>query len=708
MKKWFISFFTIIICIFFGKTFYDIRPNYELINEIEKNIKKYQFFDTNNRSINITQQNKFNLYNQVNLFDMNKKFIEILLLSEDKNFYQHDGIDWVARFKGLYLNIKNFKIKMGASTISEQVIRILYPRKRNLWSKWIEGIESQELEKHFNKDKILEFYINQSPFSNNIRGFESASRYYFDRSFQSLSLKEMIFLIINIRAPSGLDFYKNKDFSRIENYMRIFGKKLYKMHVIDSLEFIEIQNQTLHFKKNILNIEANHFLNFIKNNISTNYLSDKKILTTLDLNLQHYANNLLYNTIKRFSTNGYNVKNGAILIVKRNNMDVLSYNSISLNKEIDGEIDGVQTLRHPASTLKPFLYSLALDKKLTLASKIADKPLSQNLNHGIHEFFNASHKFYGEVTVREALANSLNIPAIRTLNFVGVQNFYSLLMDLGFKNLRYNYHYYNLGLALGAFESNLLELIEADGVLANNGVFQKINFIKNKKNPQKQTILSNESISLVTLVLSDRLSRRLEFSRDSILNLPMKVAVKTGTSNDFKDSWAIGYNGDYIVGIWLGNFDYESMNMMSGAIGPGSILRNIFNELYKYHDIENNITISDKIYKKNIGNYEEYFNLQNNSEEIKYLSDMNDNAKLIVQPSNGMEILINPRIPITSQKIKLIAENININDEISWFLDKEILNNDMLQLSYGRHSLLLKVVSSDGNITSDKINFICK
>jgi penicillin-binding protein 1C len=708
MKKWIILFFIIIISVFLGKTFYDIKPTYKIIYDIEKNIEKYQFFDKNEQPINITYQNKFNIYHQINIYDVKKKFIEILLFSEDKNFYSHNGVDWFARLKALYLNSKNFKVKMGASTISEQVIRIIYPRKRNLWSKWIEGIESRELEKHFDKKKILEFYINQIPFSNNIRGFELASKYYFNRSFSSLSLKEIIFLIINIRAPSNFDFYKNKNFSKVEKHIEILAKKLYENHIINDIEFKEIKNQKLLFKKNNLNIEANHFVNFIKKNLSLNDLISNKIVTTLDLNLQNYVNNLLNTSIQRFNRNGYNVKNGAALIIKKDNMDILSYNSISLNKKKDGEIDGVQILRQPASTLKPFLYSLALDKKLTLASKIEDRPISQYLNRGVHEFFNASRKFYGEVTVREALANSLNIPAIQTLNFVGIENFYSLLFQLGFKNLKYNYDYYNLGLAIGAFESNLLELIEAYGVLANNGIFQNVNFIRNKKNTEKLTNLSSESISLVSLVLSDKLSRRLEFSRDSILNLPMKVAVKTGTSNDFKDSWAIGYNGDYIIGVWLGNFNYESMNLMSGSIGPGLILRNIFNELYKYHDTSNNLNISNKIYKKNIGNKEEYFDLKNQKIESINISSNQNKQKRIIQPFNNMEILINPRIPLKSQKIKLIAENIEKDDLISWELDGKILKDNQLQLSYGKHSLLLKVVNSDGNITFNRISFICK
>ena len=401
------------------------------------------------------------------------------------------------------------------------------------------------------------------------------------------------------------------------------------------------------------------------------------------------------------------MKNGAVLIVKRENMDVMSYNSFSLREDKDGEIDGVQALRQPASTLKPFLYSMALDKKLTLASKIDDQPISQNLNRGTHEFFNASHRFYGEVTVRNALANSLNIPAIKTLNFVGVQNFYSLLLDLGFHSIRYNYDYYNLGLAIGALEANLFQLVQAYGVLANDGVFQNINFIKNKRNTSKQIALTSESISLVNLVLSDKLSRRLEFSRDSILNLPVKVAVKTGTSNDFKDSWAIGYNGDYVVGVWLGNFDYQSMNAMSGAVGPGMILRNIFDELYKYHDVKNNLKISDKIYKKNVGNYDEYFIKRKNQIEISHLQNLS-NKKRIMQPSDGVEILMNPRISLSSQKIKLIAENIEKNDKITWKLNGNTLNESLLPISYGRHSLLLKVVDDDGKIYFDEVNFICK
>ncbi len=243
--------------------------------------------------------------------------------------------------------------------------------------------------------------------------------------------------------------------------------------------------------------------------------------------------------------------------------------------------------------------------------------------------------------------------------------------------------------------------------MANRGVLQNFSFIKNASEEKNMHhIFRPETTDLITLVLSDKLSRRLEFSRDSILNLQQKVAVKTGTSTDYKDSWAIGYNKDYVVGVWLGNLNYQSMNGASGAIGAGIILRNIFDELYKFHNPSEIGQLSDKIVKKNIDGYEEYF-ARNNNFEVKKLF-LSENRRRIMQPTNNLEILLNPKIPSQHQKLQLIAENLASDDRVSWFFDGLEIENDFVQLDYGYHSLLLKVADKDGNMFFDKVDFACK
>ena len=242
MKK--IALFSLsLFFVFLVSTIFSIKFDYKLFNELDNNIIKYQFLDRNNKPINKTYQNKFNLSNNINIYTTNKRFIQFLIFSEDKNFYNHSGVDWLGRVKALYLNARSMRAKMGASTISEQVTRILHRRKRNLWSKWIEGIEANLLERNVSKNAILEFYINQVPFANNIRGFELAARYYFDRSLDSLSLKEMLFLIVNIRAPSDFNAYKNANFVTINRYINILAQRLYESNLIHRWNWMKLSTK---------------------------------------------------------------------------------------------------------------------------------------------------------------------------------------------------------------------------------------------------------------------------------------------------------------------------------------------------------------------------------------------------------------------------------------------------------------------------------
>ena len=693
-----------VISILFIFTLLELQPTYQNIQNIKKNSSYVLVLDSQNKPLNLSYQNRFNIFNNITYEKIPEKLKKILIFSEDKKFYEHSGVDWLSRLNAFFLNVKNAKIKRGASTITEQVVKIIHRRNRNLWSKWLEGWEAFILEKSMSKNEILEFYMNQVPFASNRLGFQQSSNFYFDKTINNLSLKEILFLVINLQSPSTYNPHRNQNSDFVEQKVLKLANNLYKSELITELELLSIHKEKLKFKQNNLNTDNKHFLiNIKKNSKSINKLVVK---TSLNLSLQSHVNNLLKTTLKYFDKQNYNVKNAAALVLNRKNMQVISYNSISLQSEIDGDIDSVLVVRQPASTLKPFLYGLALQNGFSLSSKVVDEPISQPILLGKHDFFNASHKFYGEISFREALANSLNVPALKVINVLGVEKFFTLLRNLGFSNLKNEPNYYNLGLAIGATEANLFELIEAYSVLANHGTHKGVKlFQDDNKSPEKE-IFSSQIASLITTVLSDRISRRIEFSRDSILNFPSKTAVKTGTSTDYKDAWALGYDDDYVVGVWLGNLDYQSMNQMSGALGAGLILRNIFNEIHKKENSKPS-AISKNLVKKNINDIDEYFS-ENASSKVVNVEDLSKNTKLkISYPFNNSEFSFDPHVNSSDQKLFFKSQNLSNFRNVKWMINEVQLKNQFWEIRKGRHVLTLQGEDTSGKLSKDSVTFFC-
>ncbi len=681
-------------------TFLNMESIEKLISEIDSQVVKRRALDSQGIPLNSTYQNNWNFFNKIELKDLNPLLKAIIIFSEDKNFYQHKGLDWLARFNAAALNVRSMKKKRGASTISEQVVRIVYPRRRTIWSRWMEGWEAISLEKKISKSAILEFYVNQVPFSSNRRGFVEAAEFYFDRDISNLNLKEMLFLVININSPSFLNPYRNPNSKKFyEKKIMSLADRLLVAGIIDSSQFDEVIRTQLAFSQKNNYLDNRHFLNFIKDKRNG---ESKFIRTRLDSELQWYINKITTNHLKYLDGNGYNVKNAGVLVIDRNNMRIISYNSITLDPEKFGDIDCVQTSRKSGSTLKPFLYAMGLENGLTLASTIRDEPMSQVISSGIHDFLNASHKFYGDVSLREALANSLNIPSIKLLNFVGIRAFYDLLTEnLGFHSIKNIANSYNLGLAVGAAEVTLFELVQASAVFANKGVFREIE--SSESRPRR--VFDEKTVSLINSVLFDKLGRRFEFTRDSIFNFNENIAVKTGTSTNFKDAWVVGYSDDYVVGIWFGNLDYSSMNFVSGAMGPGIVLRGIFSRLNREGELKA-LKIDRNLIKRRVDNYEEYFVNDDGSRSAR-LEDLIGCDLNLKTPLNGSQILIDPRIPLDDQKLHLDFSFSSKYKLESVEIDSEKVNDMLWSLKRGKHKLVLRFTDQNGNFVERDSIFFC-
>jgi membrane carboxypeptidase/penicillin-binding protein PbpC len=560
-------------------------------------VRKVQVTDRNYQPLTVTYQNRWNLHDHIPLHDIPQFLQQAFVVSEDQRFYRHKGVDWAARLHAIYQNIKVLDSIRGASTISEQVIRMWYPRPRTLWSRWLEGIEAGRLEKEFSKNEIFEFYLNQVPYAGRRRGVVQAARLFFDRDPDTLSTAEMLALVVMVRAPSRLDVRRNPD--RLFKSIEQLADRLLEFGVLDQRH---------------------------------------EILAW--------------------------VNSGACL-------DEVS----------PSWIDAVTTPRQPGSTLKPFLYALALEKGWTAATLVDDSPLSESVGRGLHAYQNYSRIHYGMLRVRQALGNSLNIPALRAARFVGVDALLACLQELGVQSLQQHPDYYGDGLALGNGEITLLELVQAYTVLARQGIYRPLKYLLADVSRREETrrVFSAETASLIGNILSDPTARRLEFGNGSLLRFPIQTAVKTGTFSDYRDAWALGFNHRFTVGVWIGNLDHLATDGITGANGATLVLRSVLAELNR-HQNSRPLYLSPRLVKTEIcrqtglqadghcASLSEWFVP---GTEPKTIAAPTKELKPVYlrYPTQGMQLAMDPRMPDDQEAFVFRLANLPQRTPVDWYVD---------------------------------------
>lgn len=537
------------------------------------------FLDRDGKRLQRVNSTGFNTSDIAALYELPPLFLKALILAEDKHFFSHNGVDWKARFAAMMQNLHHHRITRGASTITEQVVRMLHPRKRTYWTKWIEGLEAMELEKRFSKTQILHFYINQVPYAANKRGIKQAALYYFNRDITTLNEKELLTLVVLIRSPKWYD--PKRHLKHLEKQVNQLAFELYKNNQIDKelLKRIESQKLSKHLPKK--GIVCNHFLDFVTTQLGQT--KQKLVHTTLDSELQQFLQDNLNHQLERMQSK--NVHNGAIIVIDHVTNEVLAWVVAfegKKNKPFNA-YDAVRIARQPGSSLKPFVYALALQKGWEASTLIEDAPLQEGVGIGSHEYHNYSNRYYGLITLRQALGNSLNIPAIKTIQYVGVEPFLSFLKSCGITTLQQHPNYYGDGIALGNSEVTLYELARAYSVLGRMGIYKDIKVYEAQGIIQKNSkrVLPEKIASVLADILSDPAARQKEFGRYSILNLTHQTAIKTGTSTDYRDAWCMGFDDRYTVGVWFGNLDAKSMKKVTGSSGPAHILKSAFAYLTK-------------------------------------------------------------------------------------------------------------------------------
>ena len=639
-----------------------------------------RYVDRRGELLSVTYENQWNLHDRIPLHEIPEILTEAFVTAEDKRFYSHQGVDGYARFHAAWTNLTSLRAVRGASTITEQVVRMIHPRPRTLWSRWIEGFEAMRLERSFEKAEILEFYLNQVPYARMRRGVRQAAREYFDRDLDTLSPKETLALAVLVRSPSRLDLKKGTE--AIEKPVQRLAARLHARGVLSDLELWRIEEEPLRVTPSELRIDAAHFVARIPDD------GGASVVTTLDGSLQRRAQQLLDRQIASLVDRG--VTDGAVLVVDHETDEILVWaNGGGFTQEEGGQIDMVTVPRQPGSTLKPFAYALALERGWTAATVLVDEPIAEAVGNGLHNFRNYSRHYYGPIRLREALGNSLNVPAIKTIQFTGRVELFELLGELGVSSLTEHPDFYGDGLALGNGELSLYELVSAYTVLARGGVRRPL---KGKSEGgvgrEEHRVLSVETSSLIADILSDPEARALEFGRSSVLTLPLQTAVKTGTSSDYRDAWTVGFTHRYTVGVWMGNLDRKPMHEVTGSIGPALVFRALLAELHRNREGKplylsrklRQIAIcreSGALPSESCPRAMEWFRPETGPEALCPLHSgglVTAAARRevrVAQPSPGLHLALDPRIPDELERFALELEGLPKGARVEWWIDDE-------------------------------------
>lgn len=562
----------------------ELRPLPAVLAPPHAPIKKVQLLDREGAALSVTYANGWNTNDQTALYAVPELMQRAFVLSEDKRFFDHNGVDWRARAHALLVNVRGARVLRGASTISEQVVRILHPRRRSVWARIVEGIEAQQLERRFPKNEILEFYLNQVPYGRQLRGVVQAARGYFDRDLSTLSPKEVIALVVMVRAPGRLDPFKASldAVAGIEVRTQELADRLLRHGVISTADAAEITAMPLEFRPHAVGVHAEHFVQFAHSLVGAHVAS--RMRTSLDGELQQLVERLLNERVRELRSRG--VTDGAVLVLDNLSGEVLAWvNAGSFSATQAGsQIDAVRARRQPGSALKPFVYALALERGWSASTVLHDTPLFEPVGTGLHAFRNYSRIHYGPIRLREALGNSLNVPAIRAAQFVGRQELLRTLQMLGMKGLTQHSDFYGDGLALGDAEVSLLELVQGYAALARGGELRALRVFAGGSAPAGEEepptrVFSPQTAAIIADILADPSARRREFGSSALLRFPLPTAVKTGTSSDYRDAWALGFTHRFTVGVWMGDLNRTAMKEVSGSVGPALVLRAVFHEL---------------------------------------------------------------------------------------------------------------------------------
>lgn len=511
----------------------------------------------------------------VALKEISPMLVKAVLQSEDRHFYEHAGVDWKAVGAAAVGRLFGAKGR-GASTVSMQLAVMVKsdgkPKgRKSLEQKWEQLGAARALEKSWKKDEILEAYLNLVTFRGELQGIAAASRGLFDKEPSGLDEREACLLAALIRSPNALP-------TDVARRATALARSLSPKTDQGSLSQFILATLNRPYKVRPRVALAPHLARrltvaggFGGKSVPS---ASRKIATTLDLRLQLFAQTTLQQQLSALQ--GRNVGEGAVIVVDNDSGNVLAY----VGSAGSSQVDGIIARRQAGSTLKPFLYGLAIERRLlTAASILDDSPLHIPTDRGQYVPHDYDHRSRGPVSVRTALSSSLNIPAVRTQLLTGTEAFAERLRRTGFALAR-PAEFYGFSLALGTADVSLQELTNAYRTLARGGLWSELRLTPGAA-AKTRRVMTAESAHIIADILADRSSRSITFGFDNPLTTRFWSAVKTGTSKDMRDNWCIGFSRRYTVGVWVGNFGGEPMWNVSGVSGAAPVWLELMNRLHR-------------------------------------------------------------------------------------------------------------------------------
>lgn len=629
-----------------------------------------------------------------------------LVLSEDKRFYEHSGVDWQAVTAAAWANLWNTRTR-GASTLTMQLAGLLDEDLRrgsdgrSVVQKLGQTFSAQSLERQWRKDQILEAYLNLVPFRGELVGIEALSQTLFGKAAHGLNHLEAAMAVALVRAPNAKE--------------RQVAQR--SCQVLKSLE-VQPDCETLSLFVSAALARRDYAADegiapHVARQVAKQRAQSRSIATTLSAPLQRFAVQTLHTHLRELA--GRNVQDGALVVLDNASGEVRAWVGSSGTLSQAEQVDAVTALRQPGSTLKPFLYAQALaEKRITAGSLLEDSSAQIQTSGGLYIPQNYDRHFKGWVSTRTSLGASLNVPAVRTLIMVGPDAFQKQLRRLGLP-LKHSGDHYGISLALGSAEVSLLDLSNAYRTLANGGRNSPTTLLRAvKASPQTapaagaMPALDARAAFIVSDIMSDPVARARTFGTDSVLATRYWTAVKTGTSKDMRDNWAVGYSQHYTVGVWVGNASGAPMWDVSGTTGAAPIWAAVMNFLHAQQSSQPPKPPPGMVHQrvKFEGNQteatrEEWFIA--GTEQATFATASQNKSALanvarITSPTDGSIIALDPDIPPQRQRLTLQAQG----HKLRWLLDGKPLaqGNQALWLPWpGRHTL--QITDAKGKVLDE-------
>ncbi|WP_428312043.1 penicillin-binding protein 1C [Hydrocarboniphaga sp.] len=584
------------------------------------------------------------------LSQISPALVSAVIAAEDHRFREHRGVDVRAVIGALRDRLRG-QARRGASTITMQLAAQLDTslssrrERRDLLQKLRQMRAARAIERSWSKDQILEAYLNLAGFRGESQGIAAAASALFGKHADGLTDAEARTLVALLPSPAAsatVVAQRSCAIAGLSGDACDAQRRVALQALSRTPTAISGDDLAPHLARRLLRKPG------------------EQVISTLDARTQRLALHALRAQLA--SLQNERVRDGAAVVVDNASGDVLAYVGSAGPASRAGQVDGARALRQAGSTLKPFLYSLAIEHRwLTAASLLDDAPVALEAGPGLYLPQNYEHDFKGLVSVRTALAGSLNIPAVRTLLLSGVDRFRERLHDLGYVGgLTESGEFYGYSLALGSAEVSLLEQVNAYRTLANGGRWSPLRLQPDSRAPVMRAVISPQAAWIVEDILADRGARAVTFDLEGPLSTPYRAAVKTGTSKNLRDNWCVGSTARYTVGVWVGNFEGDAMRTVSGITGAAPAWRDIFDELER-GDAAAPQPPAGLVHQplRYAGNIEppreEWFIAGTETALIAPATQTAQRARL-VSPAKGSFIALDPDIPLDRQHVALRAE----------------------------------------------------